>query len=249
MNTGRNQNATSPCQQNRRLFHYALSLIVLAFGIPVDAQQVKQIARIGYLGNTASFETTNMKLLRERLRELGYIEGQNIIFENRYWEGKVEHLPALAVDLVRLNCDVVVTSGTEAAAAAKNMITTIPVVMAFGGDALRRGFVADLARPGGNITGLTSIGVELDGKRLELLKEVVPKLSRVGYLWSRTNPGVEYQLKEIDTMGRSLNLEIQSLEVKGSDDFDEAFQWQTKSVLRLFWLQAAVSSRLIRGAS
>ncbi len=143
-----------------------------------EAQQAKKVARIGYLGGTAATSVINIKQLRERLRELGYIEGQNFTIEIRHHEGKVERLPGLAAELVRLNCDVIVTNGTEAAQAAKNVIKTIPVVMGFGADAVRRGIVADLARPGGNITGLTDIGSELNGKRVELLKEVVPKLSR-----------------------------------------------------------------------
>lgn len=142
--------------------------------------------------------------------------------------GKVERLPDLAAELVRLNCDVIVTTGTEAAQTAKNVIKTIPVVMAFGSDAVRRGIVADLARPGGNITGLTSIGSELNGKRLELLREIVPKLSRVGYLWTPTNPDADYQVKETETVARSLRLAIQSLEVKEPKDFEGAFQGATQ---------------------
>ena len=169
-----------------------------------------------------------MKPFRERLREIGYIEGQNITIEYRYCEGKVERLPDLAAELVRLNCDVIVTQGTEAAEAAKNATKTIPVVMAFGADAVRRGIVADLARPGGNITGLTNIGAELYGKRLELLKETVPKLSRVAFLWSPTNPASDYYVKEMETVARFLRVEIQSLEVKGPDDFEGAFQAAAK---------------------
>ena len=205
-------------------------MVLLAIGVIAEAQQPKKVPRIGYLGNTASGQAgaLGMETFRERLRELGYIEGQNITIEPRYWEGKVERLPDLAAELVRLNCDVILTTGTEAAQAAKNVIKTIPVVMAFGSDAVRRGIVADLARPGGNITGLTSIASELNGKRLELLKEIVPKLSRVGYLWTPTNPDADYQVKEIETVSRSLRLAIQSLEVKGPDDFEGAFQAATQ---------------------
>jgi putative tryptophan/tyrosine transport system substrate-binding protein len=211
----------------KKFLGLAFGAFILALSFPVEAQQLKKVARIGYLGNTASIEAIQLKPFRERLRELGYIEGQSITIEPRYWEGKAERLPELAGELTRLQFDVIVTSGTEAAEAAKNTIKTIPVVMTFGGDALRRGFVADLARPGGNITGLTSVGEELNGKKLELLKEVVPKLSRVGFLWSPTNPGIDYQLKEIESIARSLRLEIQSLEVKGPDDLEEAFQAAT----------------------
>lgn len=208
-----------------------VAAMLFAFAVLADAQQPAKVPRIGYLGNTASGQAgaVGMKTFRERLRELGYIEGQNITIEPRFWEGKVERLPDLAAELVRLNCDVILTTGTEAAQTAKNVIKTIPVVMAFGSDAERRGIVADLARPGGNITGLTSIGSELNGKRLELLKEIVPKLSRVGHLWTPTNPDhADYQVKETETVARSLRLAIQSLEVKGPDDFEVAFQDATQ---------------------
>jgi len=212
----------------KNIFHMALGALLYALCFPVWAEQPKKVARIGYLDNTAAVSAINMKPFRERLGELGYTEGQNFIMENRYFEGNVERLPDLAAELVRLKCDVIVTAGTEAAEAAKKAIKTIPVVMAFGGDAVRRGFVKDLARPGGNITGLTGIGAELNGKRLELLKEVVPKLVRVGFLWNQTNPGVDFQLKETESVGRSIRLAIQSLEVNSPDDIDGSFQEATK---------------------
>jgi putative ABC transport system substrate-binding protein len=166
--------------------------------------------------------------IRERLRDLGYIEGQNIAFEPRYFEGKVERLPELAAGLVRLNCEVILTSGSEQATAAKNATKTVPVVITFGGDAVRLGLVADLAHPAGNITGLTAIGSEISGKRLELLKETVPKLSRVAFLWNPTQPIADDNLKEVETVARFLRVAVQSLEVKGSDDFEGAFQAATK---------------------
>jgi putative tryptophan/tyrosine transport system substrate-binding protein len=121
------------------------------------------------------------------LSELGYIEGQNITIEYRYFDGKVERLPELAAELVRLNCEVIVAIGNEAAGAAKNATKEIPIVIASTNEAVRSGFVASLARPGGNITGLTSMGSEILGKRLEVLKEIIPKLSRLGFLWSPTS--------------------------------------------------------------
>jgi putative tryptophan/tyrosine transport system substrate-binding protein len=198
-------------------------------GARAEAQQSTKIPRIGFLGGTtASSSEINIKPFRERLRDLGYIEGQNVTIEYRFSEGKLERLSDLAAELVRLNSDVIVTNGIEAAQAAKNMIKTIPVVMANSADAVRHGIVADLARPGGNITGLTSIGVELYGKRLELLKEVVPKLSRVGFLWSPTNPEADPALNETETAARSLRLGIQPIEVRGPADFVGAFQAATK---------------------
>jgi putative ABC transport system substrate-binding protein len=207
---------------SKKIFVLALSIVLLATSFPVKAQQPKKVPRVCYLGSIPSAES--LKPFRERLRELGYIEGQNISMESRYWDGKVERLPGLAAELIGLNCDVIVTFGTEAAEASKNASKTVPVVMAYSGDAVRLGIVADLARPGGNITGLTSINAELSGKRLELLKEVVPRLSRVALLWSPGNPNTEYLLKETESAASSLRVAIQSVQVKVPNDFEEAFQ-------------------------
>ena len=206
-----------------------LATVLLATVSFADAQQPKKVARICYLGGTASTSTFDLNPFRERLREIGYIEGQNITIEIRHHEGKVERLPELAAELVRLNCDVIVTNGTEAAMAAKNVIKTIPVVMGFSADAVRLGIVASLARPGGNITGMTDVGFEIAGKRLELLKETVPKLSRVAYLRSTTSvANADAELKEVEPVAQFLRIGIQSLEVKGPDDFERAFQAATK---------------------
>jgi putative ABC transport system substrate-binding protein len=195
-----------------------------------DAQQPKKLARICYLGaSNASTSAFLVKPFRERLREIGYVEGQNVTIEFRYSEGKDENLPELAAELVRLNCDVIVTAGGGGAQAAKNATKTIPVVMAFGPDAVRLGIVADLARPGGNITGLTDMGAQLYGKRLELLKETVPKLARVAFLLrSTTTLGAPDNVKELETVARYLRVGIQFLEVKGPDDIEGAFRAATK---------------------
>ena len=169
-----------------------------------------------------------MKPFRERLREIGYVEGQNHTIEFRHSEGKDERLPELAAELVRLNCDVIVTVGSGAAQAAKNATKSIPVVMGWGPDAVRRGILAELARPGGNVTGLTDMGAELYGKRLELLKETVPKLARVAFLRAPSNPEEDYNVKETETVARFLGVGIQSLEVKGPDDIEGAFRAATK---------------------
>jgi len=213
----------------KNILSILLIIAVVVAGAMAQAQQPKKVARICFLGaSNASTEAIYVKPFRERLREIGYVEEQNFTIEYRFSEGKVDRLQDLAAELVRLNCDVIVTSGTEAAEVAKKVIKTIPVVMAFGGDAERRGIIASLAHPGGNITGLTSINTELSGKRLELLKEIIPKLSQVGYLWSPTNPDADYAMKETETVARSLRLGIQSLEVKGPDDIERAFQAATK---------------------
>jgi putative tryptophan/tyrosine transport system substrate-binding protein len=212
---------------NKKLSALIAITLILA-GLPrAWAQQPKKIARIGYLGNTASTSAIDMKPLRERLSELGYIEGQNIAIEYRYFDGKVERLPELAAELVRLNCAVIVAIGNEATGAAKNATKETPIVMASTSEAVRSGFVASLARPGGNITGLTSTGSEILGKRLEVLKEMIPKLSRVGFLWSPTSPTAEDNLKETEPVARSLRVEILSLEVKSPDDNERAFQAAT----------------------
>ena len=212
---------------NKKISALIVATLILTGLPPAWAQQPKKIARVGYLGNTASTSAIDMKPFHERLRDLGYIEGQNITIEYRYFDGKVERLPELAAELVRLNCDVIVAIGNEAAGAAKNATKETPIVMASTSDAVRSGLVASLARPGGNITGLTSMGAEIYGKRLELLKEMIPKLSRVGFLWSPTSPVAADNLKETETVARSLRVGIQSLEVKGPDDIEGAFQAAT----------------------
>ena len=196
---------------------FAIALTIIFGGVVAEAQQPKKAALICYLGSTVSGAEINMKPFRERLREIGYIEGQTITIEYRYFEGKVELLPELAAEFVRLNCDVIATQGAEAAHAVKNATKTIPVVMQFGEDAVKLGIVADLARPGGNITGMTSISAEIYGKRLELLKETVPKLARAAFLWSSTTLGAADIVKETEAVARYLRVAVQSLEVKGPD--------------------------------
>ena len=203
--------------------------VLLVVGAVAQAQQPKKVARICYLGNAVSGrQAIYIKMFRERLREIGHVEGQNITIEYRDFEGKVERLPGLAAELVGLNCDVIVTQGNEAAQAAKDATKTIPVVMAFGSDAVRGGIVAELARPGGNITGMTDMGAQLYGKRLELLNETVRKPARLAFLWSPTNPSANDDLKEVETVARFLRVGFQSLEVKGPDDFEGAFRAATK---------------------
>jgi putative ABC transport system substrate-binding protein len=216
----------------KRIVGYLLLVAsMFSHGAFADAQQPKKVPRVCYLGAAdASTSAILVEPFRERLREIGYVEGQNLTIEFRNSEGKAEHLQELAAELVRLNCDVIVTTGAGAAQAAKNASKTIPVVMAFGADAVKLGIVAELARPGGNITGLTDMGGEMYGKRLELLKETVPKLARAAFLWSPTSPGAADALKETETVARYLRIGIQSLEVKGKgpDDIEGAFRAATK---------------------
>ena len=197
-------------------------------GAAAEAQQPQKVARICYLGGgNAAISAFNLKPFLERLHDLGYSEGQNITIEYRHHDGKPERLPDLAAELVRLNCDVIVTNGPDAAQAAKKATTTIPVIMGTSADAVRLGLVASLARPGGNITGLTDMGAEMNGKRLELLKETVSKLARVSLLWSPT-PSQADNLKEVETVARYFRVGIHSLEVKGPDDIEGAFKSVTK---------------------
>ena len=215
--------------RSKKIFCLSLAALLLAFSCPVGAQQEKKIPRIGYLGNRSSSDTPGVNEFRAGLSDFGYMEGQNITIEYRYWEGRIERLPELAAELVRLKCDLLLTGGVEAAEAAKHATKTIPIVMAFsGGDPVRRGIIADLARPGGNITGLASINADLNGKRLELLKEIVPKLTKVAMLSSPTSPAGPTGLNETQALARSLAITIQSFEVKSPDEIEAVFKTATK---------------------
>jgi putative tryptophan/tyrosine transport system substrate-binding protein len=160
----------------------------------------------------------------DALRELGWVEGKNLLVERRYGENRLERLPVIAAELIRLNVDVIVGSGTLAPLAAKRATSTIPIVMAAAGDPLGSGLVASLARPGGNVTGMSLMAPDLGGKRLELLKEVLPRLTRVAVLWNAGNPYPAIVFKETQAAARTLGVEIQSLAVRGPDDFDGAFE-------------------------
>src|SRR5262245_47798643 len=178
---------------------WLVTLLLLALCASAEAQQPAKAPRIGFLGGSSpSAISARIEAFRQGLRELGYVEGKNIVIEWRYAEGKFDRLPALAAELVRLKVDVIVTSGPLPTRAAKEATVTIPIVMTQVGDPVGVGFVASLARPGANITGLSSVAPELGGKRLELLKEIVPQLSRVAVLGTSTRPGNAQELKEVD---------------------------------------------------
>jgi ABC-type uncharacterized transport system substrate-binding protein len=192
-----------------------------------EAQQPKKIPRIGYLSGTdPARESTRSEAIRLALRELGYIEGQNIAIEYRYAEGKQDRYPELAAELVRLKVDIIVVSGGNTPIrAAKNATKTIPIVMTgLAADPVELGFVESLARPGGNVTGLTNLSSELGGKRLELLKEAVPKVTRVAVLYNPTNtPGVREVKEVLLVAARALGLTVRSWEVRGADGFERVF--------------------------
>ncbi len=202
----------------------ALILAVAAAGPSINAQQVSKIAKIGYLAPSTPASVAHLvEAFRQGLRELGYVEGKTVVLEARYAEARVERLPELARELVGLKVDVIVASTDAVIAAVKRETRTIPIVMAPSSDPVGSGFVASLARPGGNVTGLSAISPELSGKRLELLREVVPGLSRVAFLWNPDVRGNLFDYKETEGAARSLRLELQSVEVSRAEDLDRAF--------------------------
>jgi putative ABC transport system substrate-binding protein len=203
-------------------------LFVLCF--PVQAQQPKKVPRIGYVSGSGSPSNpaTSEKAFRQKLRDLGYVDGKNILFESRYAEGKRDRIPSLVAELVQLKVDVVVSGSLTAIQAAKQATKTIPVVMVTNADPVAAGLVDSFARPGGNITGLTRLTRDLGGKRLELLKESLPGISRVGILWDANAPGPVIGFKEYETAARALKVQLQSLELRGPNpDLEGAFQAAT----------------------
>jgi putative ABC transport system substrate-binding protein len=220
------------CPESYRRIHnrkwVGLFAIVLALTLAearAEAQQSKKIPRIGYL-NAASFSVTaaRAEAFRQGLRELGYVEGKNVVIEWRSGEGKEDRLPALAADLAGLKLDVIVTSGPRPTQAAKEATATIPIVMAQDPDPVGSGFVASLARPGGNITGLSTLAPEISGKRLELLKEIAPRISRVAVLGFSSQPGNAQLIKETEMAAGAFGLRLQYFDLLGPEDIVTAFR-------------------------
>jgi putative ABC transport system substrate-binding protein len=208
---------------NRRAF-IATATAILAAPLAADAQQAAKVPRIGFLGNsTAALEANLVGPFREGLRDLGYVEGRNVLIEYRWAEGKYGRFPALIGELIAQKVDVIVTAGTPAALAVRKATTSIPLVMVAVGDPIGVGLVASLARPGGNSTGLTSISAELEGKRLELLREVIPKLSSIAVLWNPANAWAGGAEKEVQAAAQVLRMRVQSLQVRAPEEFDNAF--------------------------
>jgi putative ABC transport system substrate-binding protein len=208
----------------RRTFIGVIAGGLLVAPLVAEAQQAAKVPRIGFLGNsTAALEANLVGPFREGLRDLGYVEGRNILIEYRWAEGQYERFPALIAELVALKVDVIVTAGTPASLAVKKATTSIPLVMVAVGDPIGVGLVASLARPGGNVTGLSSIAPELEGKRLELLREVVPKLSHIAVLWNPDNPFHAGSLKETRAAAQVLGIKVQLLGVRVSEEFPAAF--------------------------
>ena len=190
----------------------------------VEAQQPAKIPRIGILGGaSASANARRMEGFHQGLRELGYVEGKNIVIEQRWAEGKLDRLRALAAELARLKVDIIVSAGPTVTRVAKEATVTIPIVMGFDDDPVGSGFVASLARPGGNITGLSALSPELSGKQLELLKEIIPKLSRVAVIGSSTHPGTVQSIKEMELAAAAFKVQLQNIDVLDPKDLETAF--------------------------
>ncbi len=192
-----------------------LALAVLGAPLASDAQQPPKVHRIGFLGAASSSGYASLvEAFRQGLRDLGYVEGKNIVIEYRWAEGKYDRLPTLAAELVRLNVEVIVTHGTPGTLAAKQATKTIPIVMAVSGDAVATGIVPSVARPGGNVTGSTYFFPEINAKRLELLKEAVPRAARMAVLLNPDNPAKGPVLQAIESAAKSLKVELQQFEVR-----------------------------------
>jgi putative ABC transport system substrate-binding protein len=208
-----------------RGFSVSVLLTVLLLSVcPAEAQQPPKVARIGYLGlSVPSANVARIEAFRQGLRELGYVEGKNIVIEWRWAEGKADRIPDLATDLVRLKVDVIVTQGPAINRPAKEATSTIPIVMGFDNDPVGNGLVASLARPGGNVTGLSALSPELSGKQLELLKEMVPKLSRVAIFGNTKELANSRSVKEIEIAAGAFSVKPQYVDVKEPKELETAF--------------------------
>jgi putative ABC transport system substrate-binding protein len=218
-----------------------IAVVLLALGVLAEAQQPKKVPRIGYLtGSSLSAAGARTEAFRQGLRDLGYVEGKNIVIEWRSWEGKLDRQRAFATDLARIKVDVIAAVGSGDIRAAKEATASIPIVMINGGDAVGSGFVASLARPGGNITGLSNLAPELSGKRLELLKEIVPKLSRVvvftGGISSLDSAQIQ---KELDLAAGAIGVKLQYLDSRSLKVIETAFQAAVKGGAEAVLMEAA----------
>jgi putative ABC transport system substrate-binding protein len=214
----------------KKLFCFALCAMLFALSVPVEAQQAEKVYRIGYLSvRSREREKNYLPAFQEGLKELGYVEGKNIVIDYRWVHGKRERLPAMATELIRRKVELIVTGGGAAARAAQQATKTIPIVMAEATSPVARGLVQSLARPGGNITGLSLRPPEVFGKMLELLKETVPNLSRVAVLWNPKSPTSTLGWNAIQSPARRMGVQLHSMEVRNPDDLDKAFQAATRA--------------------
>ena len=214
---------------NIRVFSLGLCALLLALGFAAQAQQPAKVPRIGFLNtNAPAAFTTRTEGFRQGLRDLGYVEGKDILVEYRYAEGKLDRLPVLTAELVRLKVDVIVTAVSSSTRSAKEATHTIPIVMAQDNDPVGNGFIASLARPGGNITGLSTLSPEIGGKQLELLKGVVPRIVRAAVIGTSTLPGHAQRLKETELAAAALRVQLQYLDVLSPEDIETAFRHASK---------------------
>jgi putative ABC transport system substrate-binding protein len=214
---------------NKKVVTILVATLILSFAFSVRAQQPGRVARIGFLiASSPSAMAPRLDAFQRGLRELGYVEGKNLVIERRHAYGKSDHLPALAVELVSLKVDVIVTSGPTATGPAKEATSTIPIVMTFDDDPVASGFVASLARPGGNITGLATLAPEISGKRLELLKETSPRLGRVAVIGTSNRQGTAQALKEMELAAEALGVKLQYLDIQNPKDIESAFRAASK---------------------
>jgi putative ABC transport system substrate-binding protein len=202
-----------------------LTLSIRAMALAVTAQPAEKVYRIGclYTGSPPTGSNPLLEAFRQGLRDLGYVEGRNILIESRYAEGQEDRCPALAAELVRLPVDVLVAAGTAPIKAAQQATSTIPIVMAWGTDPVAQGFVGSLAQPGGNITGLSSMSPDLLGKQLELLTQLVPTASRIAFLMDLANPANSLQVREVQRAAQVLGVQLQVLEARSPDDLQRVF--------------------------
>jgi len=220
---------TKGSSKRLRLIACIVTSLVFALCLSVHAQQPAKIPIIGYFSVVPrSANPERIAAFRDGLRQLGYVEGKNIVIEWRSAENNQDLLPALAAELVHLKVDLIVTAGSPVTRAAKEATSTIPIVMALDPDPVGNGFVASLARPGGNVTGVSALSPDLSGKQLEILKEIVPKLSRVAVLGSSNRPGNAQILKEAELAAETMSIRLQYLDVLNSKDIDSAFRGARK---------------------
>ena len=209
----------------KKIFVFTLGAMLFALSLPAEAQQPTNIPRIGIVtAQPLSAVAARHEAFRQGLRELGYVEGKTIVIEQWSAEGKFDRLSALMAEMVRLKVDIILSHGPTTTRAAKQATSKIPIVMAQDTDPIGNGFVASLARPGGNITGLSSLATDLSGKRLELLKEILPKLSRAAVFGTSTNPGNTQSLKETELAAGAFGVKLQYLDILGPNDIETAFQ-------------------------
>ena len=231
----------------KKFFCLSLGALLFALGSLAEAQQPGKVPRIGYLSLRSGFGV-NDEAFRQGLRELGYSEGQNIVVEWRFVDGKPERYHDFAAELVRLKVDAIVTaSGDDPIIAAMNVTKTIPIIITTGSDPVARGFVASLAHPGGNVTGLSFMLHELSGKRLELLKEVVPKLLRVAVLGDRDQQNYNVQMKELEEAAQALALQLQPVQLRVADDLENAFSAMARDRAGAFFVLVNPAIGFFRG--